>query len=163
GPFETRGGAITTMTAIINEDAPEAPTAGALGPVIAALLPREPGDRPGARAGPRVIANVLPQLPHRPPGAPTRDRRSAPAASAPPAASASPGAVSPASVSPRVVPPGAVPPAPASLGAVRPRTPQPGENALAYQPTVIKPPDSPAAGTGPPGGVQESVAPTAPT
>jgi len=46
GPFDKRGGAITTMSAIINEDAPEAPTAGALGPVIAALLRREPADRP---------------------------------------------------------------------------------------------------------------------
>src|SRR6202034_4585382 len=46
GPYEKRGGAITTMSAIINEDAPPAPTAGALGPVIAALLRREPADRP---------------------------------------------------------------------------------------------------------------------
>src|SRR6185312_7288319 len=42
GPFEQRGGAITTMSAIINEDAPGAPAAGALGPVIAALLRRDP-------------------------------------------------------------------------------------------------------------------------
>src|SRR5579864_3757086 len=33
GPFEQRGGAVTTMSAIINEDAPPAPAAGALGPV----------------------------------------------------------------------------------------------------------------------------------
>src|SRR6516164_8668709 len=50
GPFEKRGGAITTMSAIINEDPPEASTAGALGPVIAALLRREPADRPDASA-----------------------------------------------------------------------------------------------------------------
>ena len=62
GPFEQRGGAITTMSAIINEDAPEASTAGALGPVIAALLRREPGDRPDASAAARMIADVLPQL-----------------------------------------------------------------------------------------------------
>src|SRR5207245_11723513 len=59
GPFESRGGAITTMSAIINEDAPEAPAAGALGPVIAALLRREPGDRPDASAAARMIADVL--------------------------------------------------------------------------------------------------------
>src|SRR5690348_9831826 len=62
GPFERRGGAMTTMSAIINENAPEAPTAGALGPVIAALLRREPEDRPDASAAERMIANVLPQL-----------------------------------------------------------------------------------------------------
>ncbi len=62
GPFERRGGAITTMSAIINENAPEAPTAGALGPVIAALLRREPADRPDAGAAARMITNVLPSL-----------------------------------------------------------------------------------------------------
>ena len=62
GPFERRGGAMTTMSAIINENAPEAPTAGALGPVIAALLRREPADRPDASAAARMITNVLPQL-----------------------------------------------------------------------------------------------------
>ena len=40
GPFEKRGGAITTMSAIINEDAPAAPRAGAFGQVISALLRR---------------------------------------------------------------------------------------------------------------------------
>jgi eukaryotic-like serine/threonine-protein kinase len=62
GPFERRGGAITTMSAIINEDAPLAPTAGALGPVIAALLRREPADRPDASAATRMINDVLPLL-----------------------------------------------------------------------------------------------------
>ena len=65
GPFEQRGGAITTMSAIINEDAPEAPTAGALAPVIAALLRREPADRPDASAAERMITDVLPQLAER--------------------------------------------------------------------------------------------------
>ena len=65
GPFERRGGAITTMSAIINEDAPPAPTAGALGPVIAALLRREPADRPDASAATRMITDVLPLLPAR--------------------------------------------------------------------------------------------------
>jgi eukaryotic-like serine/threonine-protein kinase len=62
GPFEKRGGAITTMSAIINEDAPEAPTAGPLGPVIAALLRREPADRPDAATAARMITDVLPML-----------------------------------------------------------------------------------------------------
>ena len=66
GPFEKRGGAITTMSAIINEDAPGAPTAGALAPVIAALLRREPGDRPDAARAARMITDVLPQLTDRP-------------------------------------------------------------------------------------------------
>ncbi len=65
GPFEKRGGAITTMSAIINEDAPLAPKAGALGPVIAALLRREPSDRPDANAATRMITDVLPLLPAR--------------------------------------------------------------------------------------------------
>jgi len=63
GPFERRGGAITTMSAIINEDAPTAPSAGALGPVIAALLRREPADRPDANTATRMINDVLSRLP----------------------------------------------------------------------------------------------------
>jgi tRNA A-37 threonylcarbamoyl transferase component Bud32 len=70
GPFEKRGGAITTMSAIINEDAPRAPGAGALGPVIAALLRREPSDRPDASAATRMITDVLPLLPARTGAAP---------------------------------------------------------------------------------------------
>src|SRR5579872_4279510 len=65
GPYEKRGGAITTMSAIINEDAPLAPTAGALGPVIAALLRREPSDRPDTATATRMITDVLPLLPAR--------------------------------------------------------------------------------------------------
>src|SRR5439155_930643 len=48
-------------------------------------------------------------------------------------------------------------------GAVRPRTPQPGENSMAYEPTVIRPPGPSAASTGPPAGAQASAADTAPT
>jgi eukaryotic-like serine/threonine-protein kinase len=62
GPFEKRGGAITTMSAIINEEAPPAPTAGALAPVIAALLRREPADRPDASTATRMITEALPLL-----------------------------------------------------------------------------------------------------
>jgi len=70
GPFERRGGAITTMSAIINEEAPVAPTAGALAPVIAALLRREPAERPDAATATRMISEVLPQLPTRTGSAP---------------------------------------------------------------------------------------------
>ena len=84
GPFEQRGGAITTMSAIINEDAPEAPTAGALGPVIAALLRREPGDRPDASTAARMIADVLPQLADRAPGSAPGYEPTALSASSPP-------------------------------------------------------------------------------
>ena len=70
GPFERRGGAITTMSAIINEEAPVAPSAGALAPVIGALLRREPSDRPDAATATRMISEVLPQLPTRTGAAP---------------------------------------------------------------------------------------------
>ena len=63
GPYEQRGGAITTMSAIINEDAPVAPHAGQLAPIIAALLRRAPSARPSALAAARMFAQVLPQLP----------------------------------------------------------------------------------------------------
>jgi hypothetical protein len=62
GPYEQRGGAITTMSAIINEDAPVAPHAGRLAPLIAALLRRDPSARPSASAAARMFAQVLPQL-----------------------------------------------------------------------------------------------------
>ena len=62
GPYEQRGGAITTMSAIINEDAPIAPHAGQLAPVIAALLRRDPTTRPSASAAARMFAQVLPRL-----------------------------------------------------------------------------------------------------
>jgi len=160
GPFEQRGGAITTMSAIINEDAPEAPTAGALGPVIAALLRREPADRPDAGEAARMITSVLPVLADRAPGSPAGYEATALSASSPPApGSVSPGPVSPGSGSPGS--PGLASPGSASpglSGAVRPRTPVPDENSLAYQPTVIKPPDPPAANTGPPRGAPASAA-----
>ena len=62
GPYENRGGAITTMTAIINEDAPVAPHAGRLAPVIAALLRRDPSIRPSAASAARMFAQALPHL-----------------------------------------------------------------------------------------------------
>ena len=175
GPFEQRGGAITTMSAIINEDAPEAPTAGALGPVIAALLRREPTDRPDASAAARMITDVLPLLADRAPGSAAGYEATALSASSPPAPGpASPGPASPGRPRPGSASPGSASPGSASPGlpgTVRPRTPVPDENSLAYQPTVIKPPDRPAANTGPPRGgpapaaasAAASAAQTAPT
>src|SRR5580693_6363438 len=90
GPYEQRGGAITTMSAIINEDAPSAPTAGALGPVIAALLRREPSDRPDASAATRMITDVLPLLPNRTGAEPAGYVATALAASSPSPPSPSP-------------------------------------------------------------------------
>ena len=97
GPFEKRGGAITTMSAIINEDAPEAATAGALGPVIAALLRREPADRPDASTAARMITEVLPQLPGRPPGSQAGYEATARSASSRPGPQPGPGQPGPGS------------------------------------------------------------------
>jgi aminoglycoside phosphotransferase (APT) family kinase protein len=65
GPYEARGGAITTMSAIINEDAPAASAAGALDTVISALLRREPADRPDAATAAAMISDMTSQLPDR--------------------------------------------------------------------------------------------------
>ncbi|HEY6790821.1 MAG TPA: serine/threonine-protein kinase, partial [Trebonia sp.] len=63
GPYEDRGGAITTMSAIINEDAPLASSADRLRPVISALLRRDPARRPTASAAASMINEMLPALP----------------------------------------------------------------------------------------------------
>ena len=141
GPFEKRGGAVTTMSAIINEDAPGAPTAGALAPVIAALLRREPGDRPDAARAARMITDVLPQL---------TDRPAAPAGGYVPTA---------ISASPPVKPP-VKPPEPA-----RPGTPHPGETALDFgSADPVSPAGASPAGASLAGGegTPEQTAPTAP-
>jgi tRNA A-37 threonylcarbamoyl transferase component Bud32 len=97
GPFEQRGGAITTMSAIINEDAPVAPHAAQLAPLIASLLRRDPSARPSAASAARLFAQVMPQLtdaPEQPPApahpptvlsahVPSAAAAAAPAASAP--------------------------------------------------------------------------------
>ncbi len=113
GPFDRAGGAITTMSAIINSDPPSAPSAAGLGPVIDALLRRDPADRPDAATAARMLGAVgplagaagrgnvyMPFGPRRPgPGAP--EPRSQSAAEAGP-----PGGPSPAVPGgPRVPPP----------------------------------------------------------
>jgi serine/threonine protein kinase len=137
GPFERRGGAMTTMSAIINENAPEAPTAGALGPVIAALLRREPADRPDASAAARMISNIMPQLEDQAPDGPPGYAPTALSASSRPPSS---------------------PGGPVSPGG-QPRTPAPGETALDY-------PSAAAASverTGPPAGGPAAAAQTTPS
>ncbi|HEY3735775.1 MAG TPA: serine/threonine-protein kinase [Streptosporangiaceae bacterium] len=59
GPYQERGGAITTMNAVINEDAPAAPSAGRLGPVIAALLHRDPTARPSAATAAMLLSGAV--------------------------------------------------------------------------------------------------------
>jgi serine/threonine protein kinase len=134
GPFERRGGAMTTMSAIINENAPDAPTAGALGPVIAALLRREPADRPDASAAARMITNVLPQLEDQAPDAP-------------------PG-YAPTALSASSRPPS--PPGGAGSPTGQPRAPSAGETPLNY-------PSSSAERTGPPADAPAAAAQTTPS
>ena len=67
GPFDKAGGAITTMSAIINTDPPTAPPSAGLGAVIDALLRRTPADRPDAATAARMLGAVGPL-----PGAPSR-------------------------------------------------------------------------------------------
>jgi hypothetical protein len=127
------------MSAIINENAPEAPTAGALGPVIAALLRREPADRPDAGAAARMITNVLPSLADQASDAPAGYEATALSASSRPGA-----------------PPSGPP------GPVRPRLPQPGETSLDFASAehTAAPPDPSAVRTGPQAGAPKQVAPT---
>jgi serine/threonine protein kinase len=119
GPYEQRGGAITTMTAIINEDAPVAPSADRLAPVIAALLRRDPKRRPTASVAANMIAEVLPLLPDVRGGrgstvlspAPGAAKRRSPLARAVPPPAPAPSAPAPAPVAPTGVdvPPGPKP------------------------------------------------------
>ena len=153
GPFEKRGGAITTMSAIINEDAPEAATAGALGPVIAALLRREPADRPDASTAARMITEVLPQLPGRPPGSQAGDEATARSASP----RQSPSRTGPARTAAGPGSPGRF--RRGRLGQVRPRWISPRPSRAIAKDSL----GSAAASTGPPGGAQASAAQTAPT
>ncbi len=181
GPFERRGGAITTMSAIINEDAPEAPTAGALGPVIAALLRREPADRPDASAAVRMINDVLPLLPERPAGSPAGYDPAALSASSRPAPPqpvwsqpdwsqpdrAQPDRAQPDRAQPDRAQPDWDQPDWDQPGTVPPRLPQPDATSLDFasaEQTIGKePPRSSPAGTDPLAGGLGSAAQTAPT
>ena len=60
GPFDKAGGAITTMSAIINNDPPTAPIAAGLGAVIDGLLKRDPAQRPDAATAARMLGAIGP-------------------------------------------------------------------------------------------------------
>jgi tRNA A-37 threonylcarbamoyl transferase component Bud32 len=60
GPFDKAGGAITTMSAIINNDPPTAPIAAGLGAVIDGLLKRNPAERPDAATAARMLGAIGP-------------------------------------------------------------------------------------------------------
>ncbi len=134
GPYEQRGGAITTMSAIINEDAPVAAHAGRLAPVIEALLRRDPSSRPAAPAAARMFAYVLPLLSAAEPESP---------APAHPPTAASPARPSASAIAPAPArPPGRVP-ASGSSGTAKPEPAR--ELAAAAAPAAIAAP-APAAG-----------------
>ena len=152
GPFEKRGGAITTMSAIINEDAPAAPAAGALGPVIAALLRREPADRPDASEAARMITSVLPLLTERTAGGPAGYEATALSASSRPAAP-QPGSGLPGSASPGWGSPGSGSPGSGSVGSGSPGSAPPGYGPPGYGPPGSGPPGSGRPGSGWPGAV----------
>jgi serine/threonine protein kinase len=58
GPFERAGGSSIISSGVASEDAPRAPSAGPLGPVIDALLSRDPGTRPDAGTVERLLADA---------------------------------------------------------------------------------------------------------
>jgi eukaryotic-like serine/threonine-protein kinase len=58
GPFDRVGGSSVISAGVATEDAPRAPSAGPLGPVIDALLSRDPGTRPDAIAAARLLADA---------------------------------------------------------------------------------------------------------
>ncbi len=56
GPFDRLGGATGITARVATQDAPQAPSAGPLGPVIDALLSRDPGTRPNATTAALLLA-----------------------------------------------------------------------------------------------------------
>jgi eukaryotic-like serine/threonine-protein kinase len=58
GPFERIGGSTVITAGVATEDAPRAPSAGPLGPVIDALLSRDPGSRPDAATAARLLSEA---------------------------------------------------------------------------------------------------------
>jgi eukaryotic-like serine/threonine-protein kinase len=62
GPFDRTGGSTSIMAGVAAEEAPRAPSAGALGPVIDALLRRDPLRRPDAAATARMLAHAADRL-----------------------------------------------------------------------------------------------------
>ena len=60
-PFERSGGFAAIMAAVADEEAPRAPSAGPLGPVIDALLRANPAERPDAATTARLLADAAAQ------------------------------------------------------------------------------------------------------
>src|SRR5215469_4384458 len=58
GPFDRVGGSSVISAGVALEDAPTAPSAGPLGPVINALLSKDPGTRPDATTAGRLLADA---------------------------------------------------------------------------------------------------------
>jgi eukaryotic-like serine/threonine-protein kinase len=58
GPFDRIGGSTVITAGVATEDAPRAPSAGPLGPVIDALLSRDPGSRPDATTAARQLSEA---------------------------------------------------------------------------------------------------------
>ena len=56
GPFDRLGGATAITAGVATQDAPRAPSAGPLGPVIDALLSRDPATRPNAATAALLLA-----------------------------------------------------------------------------------------------------------
>jgi eukaryotic-like serine/threonine-protein kinase len=75
GPFDRVGGSSVISAGVATEDAPRAPSAGPLGPVIDALLSRDPGTRPDATTAARLLADAATAARTGP--RPLRDDRSA--------------------------------------------------------------------------------------
>jgi hypothetical protein len=58
GPFDRVGGSSDITAGVASADAPRAPSAGPLGPVIDALLSRDPGTRPDSATAERLLADA---------------------------------------------------------------------------------------------------------
>jgi hypothetical protein len=147
GPFEKRGGAITTMSAITHEDPPPCPAAGPLGGIILALLRRDPAGRPDAQTAARLIASLLPVLPeeHLPDG--TVVPLAAQATSVSAAAGAGPVGATAAAGAPLAATSAALgAPSPSSNGHEEHRGPGAGLTNGALHDPPTKPQDYPAAG-----------------
>jgi tRNA A-37 threonylcarbamoyl transferase component Bud32 len=59
GPFDRVGGSSAISVGVASEEAPRAPSAGPLGPVIEALLSRDPGTRPNAVVAASLLADAV--------------------------------------------------------------------------------------------------------
>jgi hypothetical protein len=84
-PFQ-RDGQLPTLTAIVSDDLPPAPRAGALAPVVERLLTKDPSRRPDAAELRLLLTRAAADLAPAPPGrapAPPRDPGTAPTPTAP--------------------------------------------------------------------------------